>query len=465
MGKLKLRGQDLINMGFPEGPAIGTALGIAKQHFPKSNTTYVLAIFRQLLEEPERYAHDPVLAPVVKKLQAQEESKGFELLEEAGDYPVYGEEAIEAGAKKQMDTAMRLPIAVGGALMADAHQGYGLPIGGVLATKNTVIPYGVGVDIGCRMALTVYDLKLDFLENERFRLKKFLQQHTRFGFDAFEHPMDDEVLERPEFKEIKVVKSLKQRAVKQIGSSGSGNHFVEFGIAKITNEQNEFDLPVGEYVTILSHSGSRGLGANIAKHYTALAKKQCPLPREAQHLAWLDMDSEEGQEYWLAMNLAGDYASACHRHIHHRLAKALGEQPIARVENHHNFAWKERLKDGTEVIVHRKGATPAGKGVLGIIPGSMTAPGFIVRGKGNFQSLQSASHGAGRVMSRRQAKQNISFHKMRKHLSAHGVDLLGGGLDEAPFAYKNIQHVMQAQQDLVDVIGTFQPKIVRMDQG
>jgi len=465
MDKQELRGTDLLKIGYPEGPVIGTALAIAEHHFPESEHTYVLTIFRQLLEAPEKYANDPILAPIVNDLQAMQEPEEATLLEAVPDYPIYGEAEIEAGAKTQMNIAMRLPITVGGALMADAHQGYGLPIGGVLATKDTIIPYGVGVDIGCRMALTVYDLQPDFLDDERFRLKKFLQQNTRFGFDAFEHPMDDEVLERPEFKEIKVVKSLKQKAAKQIGSSGSGNHFVEFGIANITDENNEFNLPVGEYIAVLSHSGSRGLGANIAKYYTALAKELCPLPKEAQHLAWLDLDSEAGQEYWLAMNLAGDYASACHRHIHHRLAKALGEQPIARVENHHNFAWKEQLEDGTEVIVHRKGATPAGEGVLGIIPGSMTAPGFIVRGKGNFQSLQSASHGAGRVMSRRQAKKNISFHQMRKHLSAHGVELLGGGLDEAPFAYKNIQQVMQAQQDLVDVLGTFQPKIVRMDQG
>ena len=277
--------------------------------------------------------------------------------------------------------------------------------------------------------------------------------------------MDDDILSRSEFKEIPKLKSLRQKAYAQIGTSGSGNHFVEFGSVKIMDPNNEFGLLPDEYLGVLSHSGSRGMGANIAQHYTKLAMEKCLLPKEARHLAWLSLDSEEGMEYWLAMNLAGDYASACHRHIHHRLSKALGDKPIARVENHHNFAWKEILPSGREVIVHRKGATPAGKGVLGVIPGSMTAPGFIVRGKGNTDSLNSASHGAGRQMSRRKAKENISHSELKKHLKAHGVELIGGGLDEAPFAYKDIHQVMGFQRELVEVIGTFLPKIVRMDKG
>ena len=204
------------------------------------------------------------------------------------------------------------------------------------------------------------------------------------------------------------------------------------------------------------------MGAKIANYYTKLAMQKCRLPKEASHLAWLMLNSEEGHEYWMAMNLAGDYASACHDHIHRRMAKALGEQPLARVENHHNFAWKEKLANGREVIVHRKGATPAGKGVLGIIPGSMTAPGFIVRGKGNFQSLQSASHGAGRLMSRTVAKNSLTASGVKKYLQQQGVTLIGGGLDEAPMAYKDIHQVMANQTALVDVLGEFYPKIVRM---
>ena len=362
-----------------------------------------------------------------------------------------------------METAMRLPVAVGGALMPDAHHGYGLPIGGVLATENTVIPYGVGMDIGCRMCLSVYQLPEETIENRHDKLKDILLENTRFGVDEFDRPMDDEVLHRQEFKEIPTLKKLREKARRQIGTSGSGNHFVEFGIVEVKGEDNPLGLTPGRWFALLSHSGSRGLGANIARHYTSLAKEKSKLPKEALHLAWLDLDSEEGQEYWRAMNLAGDYASANHHHIHRRISDALGEEVLARVENHHNFAWEEKLPDGREVIVHRKGATPAGKGTLGIIPGTMTAPGYIVMGKGEEHSLQSAAHGAGRRMSRRQAKSTINKKEVAKYLSEHGVALIGGGLDEAPFAYKDIEEVMQHQEKLVEVIGTFQPRIVRMD--
>ena len=169
-----------------------------------------------------------------------------------------------------------------------------------------------------------------------------------------------------------------------------------------------------------------------------------------------------GQEYWAAMNLAGDYASACHEVIHQKIADALGEKPLKVVENHHNFAWKEVI-NGRELIVHRKGATPASEGELGIIPGSMTAPGFIVKGKGLLTALQSASHGAGRQMSRSQAMKSTSQAALKAMLKKHDVMLLGGGLDEAPQAYKDINEVMKSQQNLVEILGSFAPKIVRMD--
>jgi tRNA-splicing ligase RtcB len=189
---------------------------------------------------------------------------------------------------------------------------------------------------------------------------------------------------------------------------------------------------------------------------------KCKLPQEAKHLAWLDLNTHEGQEYWLAMNLAGDYASACHHQIHERMATALFETPLAMIENHHNFAWKEKDASGNEIIVHRKGATPAGVGVLGIIPGSMATPGFIVRGKGLAASINSASHGAGRTMSRTKAKQTILPGQVNKFLKQTGVELIGSGLDEAPMAYKDIHQVMNYQKDLVEVLGSFMPKIVRM---
>lgn len=268
-------------------------------------------------------------------------------------------------------------------------------------------------------------------------------------------------MDRSAFNEIELLKSLQGRALRQLGSSGSGNHFVEFGIVEITEKDEVLCVEAGTYVGLLSHSGSRALGANIANHYTKIAKDKRRLPDEAKNLAWLSLDEAEGIEYWLAMNLAGDYASACHHIIHEKMAKQLGREPIKMVENHHNFAWKE-MYNGEEVIVHRKGATPAGKGILGIIPGSMTADGFIVKGKGELASINSAAHGAGRQMSRGKALQSITHSAFKDELKKYGVKLLGGGLDEAPFAYKDINTVMNSQKALVDIVGKFTPKIVKM---
>jgi len=466
MAKLKLRGKQLQKIGYPEGKLIGLAINVAYEHFRREPQEWVLNMLQQVLAHPESFrtvAGWERIAQVILNEQSEAAAnKPFELAKNAREFPIYGDEQIEIGAKDQMYTAMRLPITVQGALMPDAHQGYGLPIGGVLATENSVIPYGVGVDIGCRMCLSIYALPPQLLVGEKDKFKHLLGEHTRFGFEAFERPMDDPIFSRDEFKYVKVARDNRDKAYQQIGSSGGGNHFVEFGIANITAADNGMNLPLGEYLAVLSHSGSRGMGANIAKHYTEVAMKTCRLPKEARHLAWLTLDSEAGHEYWAAMTLAGDYAAACHDHIHRRLAKALGEKPLARIENHHNFAWKEHLADGREVIVHRKGATPAGKGVLGIIPGSMTAPGFIVRGKGNFASLQSASHGAGRLMSRSAAKKSLTQSEVSKHLADHGIHLIGGGIDEAPMAYKDIHTVMANQTELVEVLGAFYPRMVRM---
>ncbi|RYF97981.1 MAG: RtcB family protein, partial [Chitinophagaceae bacterium] len=229
-------------------------------------------------------------------------------------------------------------------------------------------------------------------------------------------------------------------------------------------DENPFDLPAGKYAGLLTHSGSRGLGAAVAMHYTDLAMDLCRLPRHAKQLAWLDMDSEEGMEYWMSMNLAGDYSQACHETIHYHLLKQIGVNAIASLSNHHNFAWKEKLADGRDVIVHRKGATPAHRDQLGIIPGSMTTPGYIVRGKGQALSLNSAAHGAGRAMSRKRAAESMTVSAMKKILAAADVTLIGGTVEENPHAYKDIETVMASQVDLVDVVGSFMPRIVRMNK-
>ncbi|HNO31283.1 MAG TPA: RtcB family protein [Anaerolineales bacterium] len=359
---------------------------------------------------------------------------------------------------------MRLPVTVTGALMPDAHVGYGLPIGGVLATENTVIPYAVGVDIACRMRLSLYEVSPILIGQKKGMFENALWDETAFGMGAAwkgSKRAQHQVLDDDAWLATKQLRTLKDTAMNQLGTSGTGNHFVEWGSFRL--HEPMFGLQPGEYLALLSHSGSRGVGAKIADRFSKLAMEKHPdLDKSVRHLAWLTLDSEDGQEYWLSMELAGRFASANHFIIHKRVAAAVGLKEVAVVENHHNFAWHEKLTNGREVIVHRKGATPAGAGVLGVIPGSMGDAGFVVRGRGVSESLESASHGAGRKMSRKAAINSISKRERDDYLKERGVTLLGGGIDESPQAYKQIEDVITAQHDLVDVIGKFTPRIVRM---
>ncbi len=465
MSKLKLTGKQLRNIGYPEGPVISIAMNIMEKNFRHMAEEDALEILSSILQSPNQYANEGVLGMIARALLPKTKPGGAEISLNLHGIPfsIYGEEGIEQGALHQMYTAAKLPVAVAGSLMPDAHSGYGLPIGGVLATENAIIPYGVGVDIGCRMCLSIFEMDPKELQNREHYFTRELNEATLFGSGSvFDQAADHEVMYRQEFDEIALLKGLQGRAWKQLGSSGSGNHFVEFGMVDIRNKDEVLGMEPGQYLGLLSHSGSRGLGAAIANHFTKIAKEKRKLPGEASNLAWLKPDEEEGHEYWLAMNLAGDYASACHHIIHQKISRQLGIKPIKMVENHHNFAWKE-IWEGKEVIVHRKGATPAGKNVLGIIPGSMTAPGFIVKGKGVEAAVNSASHGAGRRMSRTAALNSVTHNQLNEILARSGVKLLGGGLDEAPFAYKDIHEVMKAQEELVDTVGLFYPKIVKMD--
>ncbi|MDR1612136.1 MAG: RtcB family protein [Planctomycetota bacterium] len=380
---------------------------------------------------------------------------------------------IEEGALKQMENARALPVTAAAALMPDAHQGYGLPIGGVLATDNAVIPYAVGMDIACRMKLTVLDLPVSALTGQAEKLRNALLRETVFGVGSkmrrrCEHPVLDE-----DWTVSPVVLQNKNKAWDQLGTSGSGNHFVEFGVltlerpARLWSDPGKAgrhggELPAGEYLALLSHSGSRGTGGAIATHYSRLAATMHPeLPPEQKRLAWFELDSREGREYWDSMLLMGKYSAACHELIHRAIAGNLKADVLADVENHHNFAWKE-THFGRDVVVHRKGATPAPAGVLGVIPGTMGTPGYVVRGKGNAEALASAAHGAGRCMSRKAARQRFTKNDMKAFLAGRGVTLLSAGVDECPLAYKDIDEVMRQQRDLVEVVARFVPRIVRM---
>lgn len=500
MKKLNIRGKDLQRIGFRDDRAASLAKQIMQHHYKKYSKEQALELLEEVVEDPERFKKHPLMgriAEVLMEASRPEEKKDQEkkyrhkekkhrpaspeksalqysgsspgrhsiekpALGAAKPYKIYGAASIEKGALDQMATAMKLPVALQGALMPDAHQGYGLPIGGVVATKHEVLPYGVGMDIGCRMCMSIYDLDVKEMDTKLASMKTLLEENTRFGRAEFAGKKDHPVLERPELKEISFLKNLKIKAHDQLGTSGQGNHFVDMGILEIKESIPGHQLLAGTYFAILSHSGSRGTGAEIARHYTHVAMDKCGLPKGARSLAWLDLSDEEGREYWMAMNWAGDYSAANHHLIHEGLSRALGIKPLARIENHHNFAWKEQLSSGEEVIIHRKGATPAHKDVLGIIPGSMASPAFIVRGKGSTESLNSAAHGAGRLMSRSQAKKRLQVKELQQLLQAKRVELIGGGLDESPQAYKDINEVMRLQQEVVDKLAVFKPRIVRM---
>jgi len=455
-----MKTEDLIRLGVPQGEPIKLAHEFMQNYVAAGNEGARLEdeVF-QIVANPAAFFGDPLRAPLARALYRPAYTPRTTL----APWRQWGE-GLEPEAVKQMANACALPVAVAGALMPDAHVGYGLPIGGVLATENAVIPYAVGVDIACRMKLTVYDRKANTLAGMRDRLANILESETRFGVGAaFKERREHDVMNE-DWTVSPVSQRLRDKAWAQLGTSGSGNHFVEFGAFTVQDES--LGIAPGEYLALLSHSGSRGTGAQVCDYYSKRAMaRHDSLPKELKHLAWLSLDEADGQEYWAAMNLMGKYAAANHALIHRSIARKVGATVILDIENHHNFAWKEKqVIDGVEreVIVHRKGATPASAGTLGIIPGSMASPGFVVRGKGVETSLTSASHGAGRVMSRTKAMQSFTWSAVKKQLAQQGVELLSAGLDEVPGVYKDIHTVMSAQADLVEVLGQFNPKLVKM---
>ncbi len=463
--KQMITGKDLMEWGLQPGPVFKTALKVLVPSPKGYGKDIIEESFRKMLKDPEKWMENKTgwLKDVAKMIIAEKANKTqkttLEMNAKCCPVNVYGRELIEREALDQIYEAAKLPISVQAALMPDGHSGYFLPIGGVLATKNAVIPYAVGLDIGCRMQMSIFDVEGTFAEGWRSKLENVLNENTVFGVGKdMQKLIDDPVLHNELFTDIPAIKQLWATARSQLGTSGSGNHFCEFGVVKVEGIE-------GEKLAVLSHSGSRGLGNKMAMHYVDIAIKQCKLPTNLKKAAWLGMDTDDGKEYWAGMNLAGDYAKACHDIIHSRIAKALGEKVIAKFENHHNFAWKEKLEDGQDVIVHRKGATPARVGDYGIIPGSMTTSSYIVTGLGNPLSIYSSSHGAGRLMSRSAAKQTFTMSQMKANLAATGVTLIGGSIDECSMGYKDIEGVMTAQKDLVRVVGQFRPVVVRMSEG
>src|SRR5246127_3452500 len=288
--------KDFIRLGIPLGEATRRATDFVSQFILSGgDKTRLEAELKAIVANPSLFVEDPMRKEFAKAIVNAPPPPRAEPVK----YRQWGT-GLEHEAVMQMEKACLLPVAVAGALMPDAHVGYGLPIGGVLATENTVIPYAVGVDIACRMKMTVLDIPARDLERHQDRLTRAIEAETRFGVGAsFKNRRRHEVMDA-DWNVSPITAQNKDRAWSQLGTSGSGNHFVEFGTFSAHGRVS--NLAPGTYVGLLSHSGSRGTGAAVCDHYSKLAFSQFPdLPSELKRLAWLSLDAQEGREDWAAM--------------------------------------------------------------------------------------------------------------------------------------------------------------------
>lgn len=368
-------------------------------------------------------------------------------------------EEIEPGALSQLMAAAAHP-AIGPhlAVMPDCHQGMGVTIGSVLPTVNEIIPNAVGVDIGCGMCAIDTGVMLDPEQMNRHFWREWsgnVQRNVPSGFSVHRQARDLGALDRP-LRARTLQSLLKEKAPSQLGTLGGGNHFIEAQV----DERG--------IIWLMLHSGSRHVGLRIARHYDELARDLARARAIAfpPDLAGLPLDDQSGQDYLHDMEWATDYALANRRAMLDEMLKALAQslnklktdlKPAGEVINiHHNFAAIERHGD-QNLVVHRKGATSAQAGQLGIIPGSMGAESYIVRGLGNPESFSSCSHGAGRRMSRSQARKVISEAEFSASLAGTHTKASAGYIDEAPGAYKDVTLVIDRQRDLIDVLHTLRP--------
>lgn len=400
-------------------------------------------------------------------------SVSYKKTESGKKVSIYGEigRDIDPEAYSQLEKACELPVAISGSLLPDAHVGYALPVGGVAALDNAVSPAFVGFDIACRMKMSILDIEPEPFEEARDSMADILDGVTSFGLgaDFADGKRDHAVMEDPRWDDVDKAKELKDKAAKQLGSSGSGNHFADLMTGEILKEKEWLPLGKGDrFVALITHSGSRGTGFQIASHFKDIAEKETQKNHKgiSKNYAWLSLDHDTGRKYWTAMQLMGDYASAHHELIHKHFAKEAGLRIVDGYENHHNFAWEKKGEDGRRMIIHRKGATPAEKGVAGIIPGSMGTPSYLVEGLGNRESLWSSSHGAGRVSSRTQAKKNHDEGAYRQFLRENDIKTIGVARDETYQCYKDIGRVMNLQEgELVESVAVMNPRVVVMGGG
>lgn len=363
---------------------------------------------------------------------------------------------IESGALEQAKHLTELPFAFKHiAVMPDVHQGYGMPIGGIMATKGVIVPNAVGVDIGCGMCA----VKTSLTEIDTDTLKKIMGEIRKVvpvGFNKHKEEQDKTKMPIGAFEEdVEIIRKEYKNALISLGTLGGGNHFIEI--------QKGSD----GHIWIMIHSGSRNLGLKIANHYNKLAielneKWNSSVPKQWE-LAHLPINSKEGQAYLREMKYAVDFALANRELMMERIIHVVADnanqtdKPLIgfnkMINIAHNYASIEN-HFGENVWVHRKGATLADKNTIGIIPGSQGSKSYIVQGLGNPESFKSCAHGAGRLMSRSKAKRELSLEKEIKLLNDQGIihGIRGiGDLDEAPSAYKNISEVMENQKDLVKI--------------
>lgn len=375
----------------------------------------------------------------------------LQMLEQPKPLNIFGSNLIEQSTIDQMNTCLSIPVAIRGALMPDAHLGYAMPIGGVIELDNAISPSFVGYDISCMVMLTIFDITHEQFMAKRFDYANILKNVTRFGRNTFpEGSRQHYVMNDSRWNETNILRGLKGLAQKQLGTSGGGNHFADL----VLLENNRIGL--------LTHSGSRGTGHKFATHYTKAAKNYTDkiasnIPKGYE---WLDLDTDEGNEYLRGMRLLGDYALANHEIIHRFFEAESNLTPTGNIYNRHNFAWDEN--SSMNIITHRKGATPAHDGQLGLIPGSSGTPSYVVFGLGNDVALNSASHGAGRVGSRKQAIELHNKPKFEEHMLQADIMHFGLSPDETYQAYKPISVVMNAQKDNVTMISKMYPKVVIM---
>lgn len=380
---------------------------------------------------------------------------------------------LEATAYEQITNLSRLPFAFHHiAIMPDCHSGYGMPIGGVLATEGTVIPNAVGVDIGCGMCAVKTSLKIDQLNADT--LKKIMgkiREAIPVGFNHQKISQDIELMPRQRYfttedkKEYPIISQEYSSALKQLGTLGGGNHFIE--IQKDTEN----------YVWIMIHSGSRNLGKKVADYYNKLAiglneKWFSQIPKKWE-LAFLPIETQEAKDYLVEMQYCVDFALANRKlmimNIGDIFRETLGVGSISTntlcneiINIAHNYAQWEHHFD-RDVIIHRKGATLAREGTIGIIPGSQGSKSYIVKGLGNSDSFMSCSHGAGRKLGRKEACRTLNLEEEIKKLNEQGI-IHGirtqNDLEEATGAYKNIDEVMGNQNDLVEILVELSPLAV-----